>query len=410
MRVLIVSSSYHPVLGGLQTVTRQVAVSLQESGHQVRVFTNRHPRSLPAQELLDGIPVERRLMLGSSGSGNRLRRADVTLASLWYNPAARSRLARLIGEFRPDVVNVHFPEPRVVSLMATLPRRSLRLVVSLHGDDIERWSQAGVLPRGQRDLDNLRAFLRSADSVTACSRFLLERAAGLEPSVSGKAHVIHNGIDLSRFESHEAYSHPRPYLLAYGRHTRKKGFDLLLKAFAGVAQRESGLDLILAGEGEQTPELKAMCRELGLDGRVVFYGAAQPAEVVRLLNGCRVAVIPSRQEPFGIVAVEALCCGHPTVITRAGGLPEVVAAVKKSRSGSPAVYWAEPDSLDLERAMLRALLEPEPMPVVAGPYKLPEFALARMTRAYQSVLENSGVEDSGVEVSVADPVLSVAAS
>ncbi len=390
MKVLLISPSYQPVLGGLQTVTHQVALALMKSGHEVRVVTNRYPRALPGQEFLDGVSVQRWPFFDSLSEAMRRGRMDLALAGAYYNPLTTVRLNRLVASFRPDVVNLHFPEPRLASVLNARRHHAFRLVVSLHGDDIERWFRAGlsdVRPEASQ-FGVVREMLRSADAVTACSRYLLDRASVLEPSIFGKAMVIHNGVEPSRFLKRDAHRHARPYVFAYGRHTHKKGFDLLLKAFAPVAQRFSEIDLIVAGSGEETEDLRRLRSELGLDQRVVFYGRANPEEVVRLLNGCRLVAIPSREEPFGIVAVEALMSGRPIVATRVGGLPEVAAAVAASCAGdSPRLYWATPDASDLTGALIDGLSEAETF--VQRPVTFLGLSVTDMTQAYQRALEGS---------------------
>lgn len=320
MRVLLACSSYPPVLGGLQTVVHTLAQHLSRHGHAVRVVTHRYPRALPAREVMDGVLVQRWPFLTPNMAHLRGRRLDLFLASLVCFPYTLSRLVGLMHAFRPDVVNVHFPEHQIPFVLWLRRRFPFRLVVSLHGDEVERWF-AG---RPCAGLHRLRAILREADAVTACSRYLLEKAIQLEPTVAQKGHAIHNGIDPERFQDKIPYSHSRPYILAYGRLTYKKGFDMLLAAWAQVAAEYPDVDLILAGEGEERAALAQQARQLGLEGRVHFYGRARPEEVVRLLNGCRFVVVPSRLEPFGIVAVEALAAGAPLLATRVGGLPEIV--------------------------------------------------------------------------------------
>ncbi len=189
MRILLVPSTYHPILGGVQTVAHNLAQNLIKSGHEVQVVTNRYPRSLPAREIIDGIPVRRLLFLSPDVNSLRRGRADLLLASFYFYPSSLRRLGELMRHFRPDVVNVHFPDHQNRFVLALRRRFEFRLVVSLHGDEIERL----VTARG------LQAMLREADAVTACSRHLLEQAVRLEPSIAEKAHVVHNGIDPKRF-------------------------------------------------------------------------------------------------------------------------------------------------------------------------------------------------------------------
>jgi glycosyltransferase involved in cell wall biosynthesis len=344
MRILLVPNTYHPILGGVQTATHNLAQNLLKSGHEVQVVTNRYPRSLPAREVIDGVSIRRLLFLSTSIDTLKRGRADLFLASFYVYPSSLYRLRNLMRRFRPDVVNVHFPDHQSRFVLALRRRFKFRLVVSLHGDEIERSVTAG----------SLQSILRAADAVTACSQHLLDQAIRLAPAITTKAHVVHNGIDLNRFVDKNEHFHPRPYALAFGRLTHKKGFDLLLKAFAQSAAEEPDIDLIIAGEGEEQQALIQQARQLGLERRVHFRGQANPEEVVRLLNGCRFVVVPSRREPFGIVALEALAAGKPLLATRTGGLAEFLTRFgetnnpsEQSRGPGPPVLLVKPDAKDL---------------------------------------------------------------
>lgn len=297
------------------------------------VVTNRYPRSLSGRQVLDGVPVHRWLFLNPTLDDLRCGRPDLFLASFYSYPLLLLQLRRLMQSFRPEVVNVHFPLSQLPPVRWLRRSFSFRLVISLHGHEIEQWFEAdrrmggGGLPMGKPDwrrgLHTLRSALQTADAVTACSRYLLERCIQLEP-LAKKGSVIPNGVDLERFASREFHAHPRRYLLACGRMTHEKGFDLLLEAYARVAREHPGVDLILAGDGEDRLALRLRAERLRLEGQVHFPGRATPEEVVRLLNGCLFAVVPSRRETFGVVALEAMAAGKTVVATEVGGLPELM--------------------------------------------------------------------------------------
>lgn len=314
------------MLGGLQVVVHTLARHLLRQHHQVRVITNRYPRSLPAREVIEDVTVERRLFLRPRKRDLTNWRPDLFLSSLYFYPATLMYLLRAMRELRPDVVNVHFPDAQMPFVLALRHLFKFRLVVSLHGHDIERWSAFGEAEnkkmRANTGARLLRTFLNEADAVTACSSNLLSKAQRLEPGIARKGHVVHNGLDLELFNSTARYSYPRPYILSYGRLTSKKGFDLLISAFAQVAAVHPEVDLILAGDGEDEILLKRLVHEAKLDDRVHFFGRAQPGQIVELLNGCLFLVVPSRNEPFGIVALEGMAAGKPVLATRVGGLPE----------------------------------------------------------------------------------------
>lgn len=333
MRILLVPSSYPPVLGGLQTVAHTLAGHLRER-HTVQVVTKRYPRSLPSQELSDGVGIQRLLFLTPDTADLRRGRPDLFVAACYFCPSTLVRLHRLMRTFRPDVVNVHFPDSQAPFVSWLRRRFAFRLVVSLHGNEIERWfnvqpkagdRQPAVAERTRRSaITKIQSILQEADAVTACSHYLLDKAIQLEPSVAQKGQVIYNGVDLDRFRDKTAFAHSRPYILAFGRLTHKKGFDMLLEAFGPLAPHYPGVDLILAGDGEERQVLQAHIERLGLGARVHLFGRASPQEIVQLLNGCLFVVVPSREEPFGIAALEALAAGKPILATRVGGLVELI--------------------------------------------------------------------------------------
>jgi len=331
MRVLLIPSAYPPRVGGVQTVTHNLAQHLVRKGHEVQVVTNHYPRCLPVRDSLDGVSVERILFLTPDVSSLQRKRPDLFLASFYFYPYALWRLRNIMRSFRPDIVNVHFPDHQIPFVLALRRGFDVRLVVSLHGHDIERVTMDDSGPNGNRPsgsryrrsaTNRLRSILSDADAVTACSQYLLDKAIQVEPSIAGKGRVIHNGIDPLRFRNKTAYVCTRPYILALGRLVRAKGLDMLLEAFAQTESEE--IDLIIAGDGEERGALENQARQLGLEGRIHFFGSVTPEQAVWLLNGCVFLVIPSRFESFGIVALEGLAAGKPILATRVGGLAELL--------------------------------------------------------------------------------------
>jgi glycogen(starch) synthase len=406
MRVLLISNTYAPVLGGVQTVTHNLAQHLLKSGHQVQVVTNRYPRSLAAEEMLDGVSIRRLLLLSPNIDSLQRRRPDLFLASFYCYPRSLWRLRNLMRSFRPEVVNVHFPDHQIRFVLALRRRFSFRLVVSLHGDDIERVrsSDSAKGCDGSKDLvatKRLRLILREANAVTACSQHLLDQAILVEPSIAGKGHVIHNGIDPERFTNKSVHFHPRSYVLAFGRLTHKKGFDLLLQAFAqaGSAATQE-IDLIIAGEGEERNALERQAEQLALRSKVHFLGRATPKEVVQLLNGSLFVVIPSRWEPFGIVALEALAAGKPVLATKTGGLAEFLTEFKaRSEQATnspfasvPAVTLVDPNVEELATGLGQMFELPNNHSEEMRDYGIPEnYNWAQVTRCYENVLVGRNV-------------------
>ena len=131
--------------------------------------------------------------------------------------------------------------------------------------------------------------------------------------------------------------------VAIGRFVQKKGFDLLIRALASVA-RETAVALTLVGDGELHAALQAQVNTAGLQGRVTFHGWSN--DVAAILDKADIFVLPSRDEPFGIVCLEAMARGVPIVATNTQGPSEILSAdtaflVEKNSSAALAAGMKE---------------------------------------------------------------------
>jgi type III pantothenate kinase len=104
----------------------------------------------------------------------------------------------------------------------------------------------------------------------------------------------------------------------------KKGFDILIQAFALVRQRAPEARLTIAGEGPEGPRLLALARSLGIGAAVEFPGVVMGGAKADLFARARVFVSSSRREPFANANLEAMAEGKPVVATRVGGNVEMV--------------------------------------------------------------------------------------
>ncbi|MBE7210437.1 MAG: glycosyltransferase family 4 protein, partial [Gluconacetobacter diazotrophicus] len=210
------------------------------------------------------------------------------------------------------------------ALYALAAKQALGLPLVLTAQGERTMDAAQIYQRWPFMARLLRRSLAAADHVTACSAATLEdleQFAG-HPLGPHRAEVIYNGIAPGDFADARAEAHPRPYVLAVGRFVPQKGFDLLLRAYAQAGLPEH--ELVLAGEGPERESLQALADRLGVQERVCFTGRVDRRRAAALFKGCAFFVLPSRQEPQGIVNLEAMAAGKAVVATRVGGVPEVV--------------------------------------------------------------------------------------
>ncbi|CAK6697467.1 D-inositol-3-phosphate glycosyltransferase [Synechococcus sp. CBW1107] len=116
----------------------------------------------------------------------------------------------------------------------------------------------------------------------------------------------------------------QPFFLVLGRHDPHKNLERVLRAFAGLRDRDHRLALVGPQDPRYTPRLQRLASELGIAGRCDWSNWVSDQDRLDLLNRCRGLVMASLWEGFGLPALEGMACGAPVIAAEAGALPEVV--------------------------------------------------------------------------------------
>ena len=316
-RIAILPSSYPPSLGGVEELTRHLALALGDAGDQVEVWTG-HPNDATPEtvEILDGIVVRRLPMPLPATNWSAIRRSAVTGTRTLFS------LRSAVAAFRPDVLHVQCFGPNGAYAHALSRVSGLPLVVTLQGetlmDDTDIFDASRVLR------SSLRASLRAAAAVTGCSAFTLADAEdrfGLEP---GRGQVIPNGVDLAGLPAGTPPVRTPPPRSSPPRRTarpslhpgpgpgawRRRGSTCCLAAYAAVDDAHRTADLVIGGQGEALGRtFAARAAALGVADQVHFVGRLSREKVAEAMAGATLFVMPSRLEPFGIVILEAWRAG-----------------------------------------------------------------------------------------------------
>jgi len=321
VKILLISSRFQPHRGGLEKVVHHLAYNLKEAGHQIKIITNRYPRSLPSHEISDGLDIARFHFLFPEKDYLKFGRVDLWLAGLWFSFWTKFRLKRVIEDFQPDLINNHYLNVVADFTAKVLEKLDKKIpwVISLHGGDVDGEPLQNI-PKRQR-------FMRvsqQADCITACSQSLADQAVDLNPSLVEKIRVVHNGVDVERFSQIGFVDQKEPYIFAVGQLVRHKGLDMLVKAFAAVCQQFPEISLRIAGSGPEQENLSKLITSLGMERNIILLGSQPEEDVARLMCGSIFVAVPSRREPFGIVALEAMAAGKNLLVTPVGGIPEFV--------------------------------------------------------------------------------------
>lgn len=274
------------------------------------------------------------------------------LAWILSLPRTVYRLHRLLAARRVAVVNIHYPtlSSAVFALMKAVGLLRARLVVSFHGQD----AVLGARLRGlQRWL--FRALLAKADAITACSRGFADEVQRLFPSECSSVDVIYNGIDPKRMEDEMSSApiakvDPRPYILCVSSFVAKKALEVLVQAFVHIREELPGYQLMIAGRsGPELERIRALIEREGLGDDICIWIDVPHSTVSRMMRDASLFVLPSREEPFGVVLLEAGLARLPVVATRVGGVPEIIS------SSDYGVLVPADDAHALARGMLQLL-------------------------------------------------------
>ena len=330
-RVLFLTESFHPTLGGGETHIRRLGSQLVAAGDAVTVLTRRADASWPAEEHLDGIRVRR---VGPPGPG----------ASGKYRMLPAALREALREAPRHDVLVVR--NTRVLGVPGLVAARARGTAVvlqpeingELSGEAFtwgKSWAKgaAGRLVLGLVALRNL--LLRDADAFVAMSRLIRDEMQAASVPAE-RIRLLPHGVDTVRFHPPSPDERaalrgrlglPQGLLAVYsGRLLRGKGLETLVEAL-GVPSVPRDLHVVLLGSGEgqaldATEGLRQRVAQRGLEARVVFAGRRDRVE--DYLRACDLFVFPSLFEALGIALVEAAACGLPAIASRTGGIVDVV--------------------------------------------------------------------------------------
>ncbi|CAB4719295.1 unannotated protein [freshwater metagenome] len=346
MRVAMLSWEYPPlVVGGISAHVEGLAQALVRAGHEVVVFSLHHA-DVPDDITVDGVRVLRaRTDLPWIPEGDLVAR----MASANHQIV---QLAAQLDTWRPDVVHAH---DWLVAWAGDTLRAlwGIPLVATIHAT--ERGRHGGHLPPGMPAAINAAEWWLTyqAREVICCSRFMAREVVDGFDLPLDKLHLVPNGVDPRLWAPAAPNGAGRePLVLAWGRVQYEKGFQVLASAIALLRQRVPGIHCVIAGRGSYLPDLQSHIDLEGVSDIVQLAGFVPDTDLRTLLHRAGCAVIPSLYEPFGIVALEAMAAGAPTIVARTGGLAEIL-------DGTGAGLLFEPGSAEeLASAIEKVLTDP----------------------------------------------------
>ena len=324
MRIFMLSWEYPPrIIGGLSRHVEGLSRSLASMGHEVHVITLDFPGAAYEEE---------------TGS-LYVHRVPVALPApsfhtwvLLFNHFFEKRVGQLVKQFgAPDIVHIH-DWLTVSSGVAAKHLLRVPLVMTFHSTEASRSSHSPSPESAMVEgLEWWGSF--EAARVIAVSGWMKTEVASLFKTPPGKVAEIPNAVDPQKFEVEVDSRAVRQkwkindgekLITAAGRLTAQKGFDDLIRAYPSIRRSVPGSRMLVVGDGYMRGDLESLAEQEHVRDGIIFAGFISEADLVGVLKSSDVVVVPSRFEPFGIIALEAMAAGAPVVVSRVGGLAEIV--------------------------------------------------------------------------------------
>ena len=242
-----------------------------------------------------------------------------------------------------DIVHIHKPFDLPWS-WAVKRKTDCKVILGSHGTDF---------------FPGDKFFIPAVDRAVCCSQFnasQIQKRYGIVPR------VIYNGIDPQIFrpllpdmnlKRQLEFAEGSSVILFAGRLIGLKGVQVLVRAAVRLP-REDPWKILIIGEGEAKESLKNLCRDLGIQERVLFTGFIPNHELPRYYSFADLAVFPSlADETFGVAICEAMACGRAVLSTRVGGIPELI------MDGESGVLVEPNNEGELGNQIARLLRDPE---------------------------------------------------
>jgi N-acetyl-alpha-D-glucosaminyl L-malate synthase BshA len=310
-RPLKIGITCYPTLGGSGVVATELGKLLAEKGHEIHFITH----SIPFR-------------LGKFQRNIYYHEVEVNNYYVFryppYDLSLASKMAQVARMQRLDLLHVHYAVPHAICawLAKQMLDGGIKTVTTLHGTDIT------VLAQDESLRDLIRLAIHQSDAVTAVSRDLI-RETRERLDIETPIDLTYNFVDKRVYYPRECrslrneYAAPGEKVLMHISNFRPvKRVGDVVDVFARVNAKLPSR-LLLVGEGPELSKIQWQVESLGLEDRVTFLGKQD--DVAQVISVADLLLLPSEKESFGLVALEAMACGVPTIGSLAGGIPELVA-------------------------------------------------------------------------------------
>jgi len=326
MRIALFAwESMHSIsVGGVAVHVTELACALERKGHEVHVFTRVGDHNQPWYECIHGVHYHRCPFQSSHDFVEEVNNMCRSFVHTFFD------VENMVGRF--DIIHAH--DWLASNAMVWIKEgRGHKSVMTIHSTEYGRCGNNFFGGTSARVRDHERHGTYCADRIISVSKALKGEIMWMYNVPDWKAHVVYNGINYRNYDGWIDPAAVRrlygigpldPMVLFVGRLVYQKGPDLLLDAVPYILKYYSNAKFVFAGDGEMRWGVEEQARSMGISHATRFLGYTNGWKLVDLYKASDVVCVPSRNEPFGIIILEAWSAGKPVVASLNGGPAEIV--------------------------------------------------------------------------------------
>ncbi len=329
-------SLYSIKVGGIAPHVSELSEALARLGHEVHIFTRRG--DFDSYDRVNGVHYQR---VSSDTGGDIVAQMD-EMCTAFYDRFAGAQ--KIFGNF--DIIHGHDWHP-ILALNRIKADFGIPCVLTVHSTE---WGRNGNNFSHEDIFKTIshREWLGGYESseIIVTTKLMLNELEKIYSIPEWKISIIPNGIVRGKVRStartediKKKYNidGQEQLVLFCGRMSYQKGPDILIEAIPYVLKSKKNTKFVFAGDGDLRPKCEYLAQKLHIQNSCIFLGHISGAEKDRLINACDIMCIPSRNEPFGMIVLEAWDAGKPIVAT------EAVSIIKNFEDGL--LSYIQPDSI-----------------------------------------------------------------
>lgn len=333
-KIIFFCPYFPPHLGGTEMYVYHIAQGLKTKfGMQIVIVTSQNKDKNIKKSVYRGMTIYRLPVL-------------FTLSNTPINPLWYFQIKNILRIEKPDLINAHAPVPFMADL-AALVCKNIPFILTYHTVTMKKSGSLFNFPISIYERLFLPFMLKKAKRIITSSDYI---KSSFLKHYTKKIITINPGVSkVKKINKRVGGVKQVLFIAGLAKSQRYKGLEDLLNAMTLVKSQSKNIKLLVAGEGDGLSLYKELANKLKISDNVKFLGGVRGRRLDSLYSKVHLLVLPSLNESFGMVLIEAMAHCTPVIGTKIGGIPQIITHNKDGYLVSP----KNPD--DLAKAILKVL-------------------------------------------------------